>query len=387
MTWGFSAQRRADQFDAMVEGDSTVDSRDADLLGLVGAMRSAPPVSARPEFVADLRERLMAEAATALVPDDLSRLQLPDRRPKRERRLAAVVGGIAIVGATTSVAVASQSAVPGDSLYAVKRAIERVHTGLSVGEGNQGSTVLANAANRLDEVETLTRRGDDSATGEVRIARTLDTFTEQSIEASDLLLSDYQDTGDRSSVSQLRDFTASSLEQLESLEPFVPAAARDELIRAADVLATIDAEAAQQCPTCGGQGISSIPPVFLASVPLTIPVQPEPSVAPDDGKQENGKGDQGDQKGDDKGNDLPDVDPEDVGPGSVLDPDEVLPSGQGSSGPIRDLVEGLTGGGSNTSGQPAIPVVSDVLEGVGQLLEGVLEPALDPLTADRSKAP
>ena len=103
-------------------------------------------------------------------------------------------------------------------------------------------------------------------------------------------------------------------------------------------------------------------------------------------RQDGGKGD---QKGDDKGSgtDLPQVDPEDVGPGSVLDPDEVLPSGGASSGPIRDLVEGLTGGGNNASGQPSIPIVSDVLDGVGQLLEGVLEPVLDPLTADPSKAP
>lgn len=382
MTWGFSAQRRADRFDAMVEGDSTVETRDAELLELVGAMRAVPPVSARPAFVADLREQLMAEAATALVPADVSKLKLPDRRPTGERRLAAVVGAIAIVGASTSVAVASQSALPGDSLYPVKRVIERVHTGLSVGEGSQGTTVLASASNRLDEVDALTRRENNDATDEARIARTLDAFTEQSIEASDLLLSDFQSSGDASSIAQLRDFAADSLDQLTALEPFVPAEARDELIRAAGVLTTIDAEAAQECPTCGGRGITSIPPVLLSSAPLTIPLEPasrpvEDAVADDKHDAKGTKGDKG-------GNNLPEVDPEDLDPGSVSDPGgSLLPGGQtvgGSSNPLQDLVNGLTGGGStggaDPSGKPSIPVVSDLLNGVGELLEGVV---IDPL--------
>lgn len=374
MTWGFAAQRRADRFDAMVEGDSAVDARDAELLELVGAMRAVPPVQARPEFTADLRERLMAEAATALVPADVSRLKLPDRRPTRERRLAAVVGGIVVVGATTSVAVASQSALPGDSLYPVKRAIERVHTGLSVGEGSQGNTVLASASTRLDEVDEMTRRGDTGAVEEARIARALDTFTEQAIEASDLLVSDYENSGNAASIERLRDFAASSLDQLTALEPYIPAEARDELIRAAGVLSTIDAEAAQRCPTCGGPGITTFPAVLMASTPMTVPVQPEPR--PTENADGNAKPDKG--KGG-KGQDLPDVDPDDVGPGSISEPTTpALPGTTAGSNPLQDLVDGLTGGGTgggtNASGDPSIPVVSDLLNGVGEILEGVIDP-------------
>lgn len=386
MTWGFSAQRRADRFDAMIEGDSTVESHDSDLLELVGAMRSMPPVTARPEFVADLRERLMAEADTAMVPADVSKLKLPDRKPTRERRLAAVVGGIAIVGATTSLAVASQGALPGDSLYPIKRAIESVHTGISVGEANRGSTVLANASSRLDEVDELTRQGDPDAADEARIARTLDTFTEQATEASDLLLSDYADNGNASSIAQLRDFASSSLGQLAALEPLVPPEARDELIRAAGVLASIDAEAAQQCPTCGGQPIESIPPVLqpVAAPALPLPPAAGPTDRPENGgkNQGNGKG-----KGNGSGTQLPDVNGDDIPPGSV-NPGSgpLLPGGQtvdGSSNPLQDLVNGLTGGGAgNGSGSeseaPRVPIVSDLLDGVGQILEGVV----DPLTGD-----
>ena len=84
MTPVFAARRRAEKFAALVEGASTGradDARYSDLLELVAAMRETPAAEARPEFVADLRARLMAEADTALVPADTSRLTLPARRP------------------------------------------------------------------------------------------------------------------------------------------------------------------------------------------------------------------------------------------------------------------------------------------------------------------
>src|SRR5262245_12318624 len=146
MTWGNRAQRRADEFAALVERSSTgertdvVDDRDAELLELVGSLRAVPDPQPRPEFVAGLRERLMTEAETVLVPDDLSKLRLPARQSRRERRLAAVVGGIAIVGATTSVAVASQSALPGEAPYPIKRVSEAAHATLSPGESARGSS-------------------------------------------------------------------------------------------------------------------------------------------------------------------------------------------------------------------------------------------------------
>jgi len=374
MTWGFAAQRRADQFDTLVEGSSAgaPATRDADLLELVGALRSVPEVHARPEFVADLRAQLMAEAATALVPADVSRLRLPDRRPTRERRLAAVVGGIAIAGVTTGVAVASQGALPGDSLYPIKRVIESAHTGLSVGDSSKGTTMLANASDRLDEVDGLTRQdhlGDD-----LRIADTLNTFTDQAAQASDLLLADYAQTGNAASIAKLHDFASSSLTQLAALEPLVPADARDELIRAARVVQTIDAEAGQRCPTCGGSPIESIPPV-LAAEQETIFVPPTPAQTPAvHRKHHTGTGGQGSGRPH-----LPHVQPGDVGPGSVLDPAPGDGSGSdGTSDPLQTITHSLTGGGGDTSqpsSSPSLPgSIDGVIDGVNDILEGVVSP-------------
>ena len=118
----------------------------ADLLELVSALRSAPEPQARPEFVADLRERLMVAAAAELTPvpaaarhrDDVARLTIKPVRTRRERRLGIALGAVAIIGATTSMAVASQGALPGDALYPVKRAIENTQAGFSRRRRRQG---------------------------------------------------------------------------------------------------------------------------------------------------------------------------------------------------------------------------------------------------------
>lgn len=376
MTWGFTAQRRADEFDALVEGTSTADGarRDGDLLELVGALRATPEIHARPEFVSDLRALLMAEAETALVPADNSRLRLPERQPRRERRLAAVVGGIAIVGATTSVAVASQSALPGDTLYPIKRVIEGAHTGLSVGEANKGATVLASASDRLAEVDALTRQ--DGVADDLRIAQTLNDFTDQATQASDLLLADYAHNGNEASIVALRDFSASSLDRLTALEPYIPAEARDELIRAAQTLNTIGSEAVQRCPSCGGTPIESFPAPFAnAAEQINIPVV-KPSPEPTNTK--------GDKPGDRSSEGLPDVSPDDLGPGSVTNPStSPLPGDTDAGNPLQQLADGLTGGGTKSpSSQPSIPVVSPLLGTVGELLEAIVDPVLDPLVQD-----
>ena len=373
MTPVFPARRRAEEFAALVEAPSTAradDARYSQLLELVSAMRGAPAPEARPAFVADLRTRLMAEAETALAPADASRLTLPARRPARERRIATAVGGLALVGATTSVAMAAQSALPGEALYPVKRAIENVQTGLSVGEGQKGSVLLGNAGGRLDEVAELSRSSEPEDT--VVIADTLNDFTDQAAEASDLLLADYSQTGDQGSIDELRDFTASSLDQLTGLEDAVPEEARDELIHAAQVLIAIDSATQQACPSCDQGGITRIPPMFVpSSASLAVPFSHQAK----DGKggKHRGSQDDGSKTG------LPSVDAGDLPPGSVLDPsqdgvdDQAQQAEDTVSDPIGSLTQGLTGGGSEPTSNPSVPdvggTVDNVTGGVGQLLD------------------
>jgi len=380
----FAARRRAEEFAALVEDPSTAgpdEARYSELLEVVAALGETRAPEARPEFVADLRARLLAEAETALVPVDTSRLTLPPRHKARERRLAVAVGGLALVGATTSMAMAAQSSLPGDSLYPVKRAIEDVRTGLSVGEGQKGSAMLANAGDRLDEATQLSH--GDRAQDDLAVADTLNDFTDQAAQASDLLLGDYQQTGNQASIDQLRAFTARSLDQLTALESVVPADARDELMHAAQVLITIDDATHQACPSCDGGGITQIPPVFTpASAATGNPFTTSQPAA------HHGRHRHGSKAGDGTPN-LPSVGQGPLPPGSVTDPvtggttgggDQ---SGSSPTDPITSLTDGLTGGGSQPTSSPDVPgvknTVKDVTNDVGQILDGATGTVQDTL--------
>jgi hypothetical protein len=260
----FSARRRADEFDALVEaaasGRPVEDARFTELLEVVGTLRQAPAPAARPEFVASLRERLMAAAAdelTQLTPTPVERLTVAPRKTPRERRLAIAVGGVAIVGATTSMAVAAQSALPGDVLYPLKRAMENAQTGVRVDDAAKGSSLLANARGRLAEIDELTRSSDGQDL--LAIEQTLEAFAEQATEASDLLLADYAETGSEASIEQLQDFTAQSLAALEQLSAVLPPAAQQALVEAGELLAQIAQTTLSLCPTCSGEQIDKIP--------------------------------------------------------------------------------------------------------------------------------
>ena len=378
MTPVFSARRRAEQFDSLVEGTSTdgVDARYAEFVEIVSALRAVPAPEARPEFVASLRERLMVAAETELVAARIDeRLVLPTRRP-RERRLAAAVGGLAIVGATTSMALAAQSALPGDLLYPLKRAIENVETGISVDEGERGATLLANAEGRLDEVTALSR--DRQLEDPALVEDTLNSFTDQTIEASDYLISDYESNGEEASIDQLRAFISDSMATLVALEPVVPVDAQDELVRAARVLDQIDTQARELCPDCAGPEIVKLPKIFFSAAETERATR----ILPEAGRAVPAK--RGDaRQGEPTTPPATEADGGSSLPGGVLDPPEddgddepEGPKDAPDDNPIGDLTQGLTGGSSTTKDDGGVPALPDADDTVDEVVEGLVDPLL-----------
>lgn len=400
MSPAFAGRRSADRFDALV-GDPTAradDPRLGELLDVVGALRSTPAPSPRPDFSAALRERLMAEADTVLLPRDRTvddRLTLPVRsaRTRRDRRLAVAAGTLAVVGASTSMAMAAQTALPGDALYPVKRALEDARTGVSVGDGARGSVLLASAAGRLDELTELARR--DATPDDGAAEATLEAFVEQTEEASALLIDDYTGSGDVTSITELRDFTATSVVELGRVDALLRGELREELRAAADLLAEIDATAARLCPTCGS-GVTSVPLTLLGagSTPLEEMVSPvrhlEPPAAqparsrtPDDGPDGGAAAGGSSQAA---GQPMPELPaPGTVqGPGSVFVPPTTGGGGTGGAGGdgFRGLLTGSTtasgstgGAGGGTGGGALGPVT----EPLAPVLEP-LAPVVDPVT-------
>lgn len=271
---GFAARRRADEFEGLLSRglDSPLTERDAArfaaLLTVVSDLRAIPQVTPRPEFVSSLRERLMVEADTALVrqPSVPPRLAMPIASRSRDRRVAALLGGAALVGATATMAVAAQTALPGESLYGVKRGIESAQVRLAGDDAARGRTLLAQADTRLSELEELA--AGDGGTDEL-IPDTLDTFTEQSGDGVRSLLSAYDRGGDDQDVQSARDFTAASMERLTALQYQLPASARDELLAAGRTLTDLDMEISSACLSCSG-GITTTPDFLLSSAPTDL---------------------------------------------------------------------------------------------------------------------
>jgi hypothetical protein len=371
--------RRAQQFHELVEDTSTGGARlpqYAHLLDVVGALRAVPEPVADPVFVATLRERLLAEAESVLAAaaaerdDTDARLRLRPTTPqtrRRHRRLAAVVSGVALAGASTTMAVAAQSALPGDGLYSVKRAIEAAHAELTFDRGDRGRVMLHNAGVRLDEVQELSRENADPA----RVDDALQAFTQEAIAGSDLLVSDYDATGDRSSMTALRTFTASSMERLKVLQSEVPPQSLGSLLQAAQALDQVQQTSVHTCSSCSGPLIGSAPSVLAAAAQATVDSWQVAAPKPHH---------QGTvQEGADGGPQLPHL-PNRLPPASVTDPE--TSSTSGDIGPptagdvantVKHLTDGLTHKHQNDVASTLSDTANNLLDAVGAVGNQVVD--------------
>ena len=396
MTPVFASRRRAEEFHSLVEARAAGAPRDARLvefLEIVEQLRDVPAPEPRPEFVGSLREQLMTAADTLLVPSGGERLSLPVRSRSRDRRLAAAVGGFAVVGATASMALAAQSALPGEMLYPLKRAIEDARVGVTPDRDAKALSLLDSASSRLEEVEELGRRGDlsrDSAT----VSAGLVDFGSTATEAADLLLAEYADTGEEGLIRELRDFTAESIAVLTVLEGQVPDSARDELVEAAGVVSAIDDRAERACPTCGGAGVDQIPPLLLdpAAAPglaeLVVPgltVQARPVTRRDRPGVTDARPQREQRPPSSPATTLPST------TDAVTAPDPRPTGGPtgggGTDDPLEDLAGAVTGDGPTISGGrgPAGDLedaVEDVVDDVGETLDDVTDGVDDSIDLD-----
>lgn len=393
MKGAYVSRRRAEEFDALLSAPTATRERAAargdlpDLLDIVDSLEAVPPVTARPEFVLDLRSRLVVEAARLSRPVDHEvrvRLTPRQRQGARERRAATILGGFAIVAATGSMAMASQSALPGDVLYPVKRAIENAETNLQSDDAAKARALLEHAEKRLAEAEQLTASGADAKT----VATTLQDFTDQSNQAAELALDDYSETGRKDSVGDLRSFAEKSMDELAKLGDAVPADARPALITAAQSVRQADSAAFQLCPTCGTtDGVTELPefatkPVSLARslegllslehTPLTIDgIDIDTAEVEKLAEREGDKAIQQDADGTrSENNGTAPTTP--AAPTAPVSPD---PGNDDDSGPLQTLGDrikkGLNDGGQATS-STVNQTLDTVVSGIGELVNGLL---------------
>ncbi|WP_239546359.1 DUF5667 domain-containing protein [Nocardioides nitrophenolicus] len=369
----------AEEFDALVSGGAGDAEAHAELLELVAALRAVPPVTARPEFVASLRTQLVAaaerepeRAEQALA----ARLTPRQRRGSRERRLAAVIGGFAVVSATGSMAMASQDALPGDVLYPVKRAIENAQTNLQSDGAAKADALISHADARLRELESLVSRGASADAVNV----TLQDFTDQARQASEFALDDYAATGKADRIADLRAFAGDSMDVLAGLGQVIATDSRPSLITASQTVRQIDAAAWEACPSCAEGGVAEVPDFaalplsavltgnVTASVTDVAPMVPEAttpsSPPPSKGPESNPTG-------------IPPLPPVDLPkpPDPTKTPKPSNPIGETVDNVTRNLTGtlGIDGGSQTTDGTTTDPgLVPNLVDGVTGILGGLL---------------
>ncbi|MGP4044661.1 DUF5667 domain-containing protein [Streptomyces sp. 2A115] len=169
------------------------------MLSLATGLGELPKPKLDPEVKAVQRAQLVAameamllegtaaggEAANPSVPEQSSRARGAHRatglgklRPRSRLSKGLAAGGLTVgvaAGAFSGVAAASSDALPGDSLYGLKRGMEDLKLGLADDSSDRGRLYLDQASTRLSEARRLMERGrsgplDHESLGEIRRA-------------------------------------------------------------------------------------------------------------------------------------------------------------------------------------------------------------------------
>ncbi|MFJ9855683.1 DUF5667 domain-containing protein [Streptomyces sp. NPDC101150] len=167
-------------------------------------------------------------------------------RSRLSKRLAA--GGLTVgvaAGAFSGVAAASSDALPGDSLYGLKRGMEDLKLGMADDESDRGRLYLDQAATRIQEARRLMERGrgtrlDHESLGEVR--KVLAGVTHDAGEGHRLLHAAYKRDGSLGPIQALSSFTKSHRGTWKQLRDKLPVQLMDVRDSVSSVFDAIDEE-------------------------------------------------------------------------------------------------------------------------------------------------
>ncbi|MEV0096427.1 DUF5667 domain-containing protein [Streptomyces sp. NPDC050738] len=265
-----SAHRRADAFAQALEEQSLQDTAAEQQPDPEGLLSLANDIGARPmpeldpevkvvqraQLVAAM-EALFAEGGAAAGP------QVPEQRTGRGAHRATslrklrprsrwskgiAAGGLTVgvaAGAFSGVAAASSNALPGDSLYGLKRGMEDLKLGMADNNADRGEIYLDQASTRLQEARRLMERDragqlDHEQLGEVR--RALTGMKHDATEGHRLLHEAYARNGALGPIQALSSFARSHRDTWSQLQRRLPAQLTDMGNEVNSVFDAIDQE-------------------------------------------------------------------------------------------------------------------------------------------------
>ncbi|MFI5815040.1 DUF5667 domain-containing protein [Streptomyces sp. NPDC051643] len=169
-------------------------------------------------------------------------------RPRSRLSKSLAAGGLTVgvaAGAFGGVAAASSDALPGDSLYGLKRGMEDIKLGLAHGDSDRGELYLDQASTRLSEARRLMERDrsgslDHESLGEVR--RALSGMQHDATEGHRLLHEAYERDGSLGPIQALSAFAQSHRQAWGALRDRLPVQLGDVSQQVSSVFAAIDQE-------------------------------------------------------------------------------------------------------------------------------------------------
>ncbi|MGW7076696.1 DUF5667 domain-containing protein [Streptomyces sp. NPDC054866] len=149
-------------------------------------------------------------------------------KPRSRLSKGIAAGGLTVgvaAGAFSGVAAASSDALPGDSLYGLKRGMEDLKLGMADGDSDKGGVYLDHASTRLNEARRLMERGrtgdlDHESLGEVR--RALSGMRHDATEGHRLLHQAYERDGSLGHIQTLSAFAESHRRSWSDLQSRLP---------------------------------------------------------------------------------------------------------------------------------------------------------------------
>ncbi|MEV7420423.1 DUF5667 domain-containing protein [Streptomyces sp. NPDC089919] len=260
------AETAAEQPDALADPAEPADyDRMLALANVLGALprpQLDPEVKMvqRAQLVAAMETMVMEGTAGAGVPGDPHvpeqrtgrgahrATQLRKLRPRSRWSKGIAAGGLTVgvaAGAFSGVAAASTDALPGDSLYPVKRGMEDLRLGMADGNSDRGELYLDQASTRLHEARRLMERDkagslDHESLGEIR--RALSGMKHDAEEGHRLLHAEYERDGSLGPIQALSSFSRSHRDAWGKLRERLPAQLTDVSDEVSSVFDAIDDE-------------------------------------------------------------------------------------------------------------------------------------------------
>lgn len=240
--WYRRDRDRSDRFARLADGADPHDDHEfADELAVVSALRE---LGSRPALDKSGRDRILAaiEAkSTALADTDTTDVEQTSasepastshitearsHRQKRKASLLAAATAASIVAAGALGIELSQTAIPGDLLYDLKRTTESIALDLTFSDEGKARKHIEIASTRIDELTALVAR--DDADGGVTSDEASDyqsllvDFDRSAIIASRVITNNADETNDPNDLTMLREWAARAGDRLSTLSTSIP---------------------------------------------------------------------------------------------------------------------------------------------------------------------